>query len=68
VNNRRTTKQLKTVPVALYKPGNNMFVLHTAKSIWKRVKTKIGRDCMAMSSVVASNPCLPGENEEQYWE
>jgi hypothetical protein len=68
VNNRRTNKQLKTVPVALYKLGKNMFVLQTAESIWKRFKTKIGRNCMAMSSVVASNPCLSGENEEKYWE
>jgi hypothetical protein len=63
VNNRHTNKQLKT-----YKPGDNMFVLRTAESIWKRFKTKIGQDCMAMNGVTASNPCLSGENEDQYWE
>jgi hypothetical protein len=54
--------------IKLDKPGDNMFVLHSAKSLWKRFKTKIGQDCMAMNSVVASNPCLSGENEDQYWE
>jgi hypothetical protein len=68
VNNRRTNKQLKTAPVALYKPGDNRFVLCTAKSIWKHFKTKIGHDCMAMNGVAASNPRLSGENEDQYWE
>jgi hypothetical protein len=68
VNNRRTNKQLKTAPVAPYKPGDNMFVLRTADSIWKRFKTKIGRDCMAMSGVAASHPRLSGENDDQYWE
>jgi hypothetical protein len=68
VNNRFTNKQLKTAPVAAYKPGDNMFALRTADSIWKRFKTKIGRDCMAMSGVAASNLRLSGENDEQYWE
>jgi hypothetical protein len=68
VNNRCTNKQLTMAPVALYKPGDNMFVQRTAKSIWKRFKTKIGLDCMAMSSMAASHPHLSGENDEQYWE
>jgi hypothetical protein len=61
-------KQLKTVTIALYKPGDNMFVLHSAKSIWKQFKSKIGQDCMAMNSVIASNPQKSGENQEAYWE
>jgi hypothetical protein len=54
LNNRRTNKLLKTVPIALYKPGDNMFVVHSAESIWKQFKSKIGQDCMAMNSIIES--------------
>jgi hypothetical protein len=56
------------VLVALNKPGKNMFILHCAKSLWKHFKSKIGQDCMAMNSVIASDLLKSGENEEAYWE